>query len=191
MGSIINTTQTGYNEKTVVDNWAGEYINRGILQHKEKDVIDHPDGSVTFEKLDGVTRGRIGDIEHQIDKLKTSTNNADAKAVAAQNTGFSAVSKAESAQAVADIADKKADLAQVTADSAELKATLAQTMNSETAQKVDENHEEYLVKNEEMKGDIAALEMRMDDAILQIGDIDTALDGIIAIQNTLIGGGSE
>lgn len=49
--SIIITNGCDCAEKELLNNWAAEYSKRAIEDHKTAEIIDHPDGSVTADKI--------------------------------------------------------------------------------------------------------------------------------------------
>ena len=58
---MIQNSKFGYSEKEKELNWAAEYAKREIKKHREAVPIDHPDKSVTTEKIatDAVTTAKI------------------------------------------------------------------------------------------------------------------------------------
>lgn len=65
--SIIITDGCDCAEKQLLNNWAAEYSKRAIEDHKTANVLDHPDGSVTKEKIksgavtgDKISYGAVG-----------------------------------------------------------------------------------------------------------------------------------
>ncbi len=49
--SIMITDGTDFAEKELLNNWAAEYAKRAVKEHREASPIDHPDGSVTGDKI--------------------------------------------------------------------------------------------------------------------------------------------
>ena len=134
------------------EDWALVYAREAIEAHCDSEVLDHPDGSVTREKI------KSGAVS--ADKL---SDDVIASIVAAQNTADSATVLANSAQQTADNATELAYTAQENIDI-----------------KVWPELETNKLHIQEVADRAAALEENM-------GDVETALDGIIAIQNSLMG----
>ena len=87
--SIIITNGCDCAEKELLNNWAAEYNKRAIEDHKTAEIIDHPDGSVTTDKIkDGavitdkianaaVTETKLGNSAVTTDKLKDGSVTRD------------------------------------------------------------------------------------------------------------------
>lgn len=67
--SIIHITGSGYTEQNDQDNWAAEYLSRKLNLHKELEILDHPDGSVTKAKLSNALQR---DIDNTADTADTA-----------------------------------------------------------------------------------------------------------------------
>ena len=71
MGQIkINGSFFG-EENQIENNYALEYLKRNLTEHKEKSPLDHPDGSVTEEKLSPKVVERMTKHESDIQELDT------------------------------------------------------------------------------------------------------------------------
>lgn len=184
MGSVINITPQSYSEYQNVENWGGEYAKREIEKHKNSEVIDHPDGSITEDKLSTEISKKISDAinsaaeANEKSDIARSTSDA-AKNIAelarndsegALNTSLDAYVKADSAALVAEQAKERAEGAQVTADVAR------------------EEIIGVLSELEAAQSETDAIGERVSVLETNVGDIDAALDAILSIQNTLIGG---
>lgn len=277
----IITNPTSYSEQRpedgVKDNWAAEYAKREVDKHREAEVLDHPDGSVTENKLSPDVRETIADAKGKSETAKETADNAkvmahsakasadiavkesenayekslDAyeKASVAENIAIGSKNKSESAEQRATSAEAKADAAVVSAGVAIEKAdaamkeagdALAYGINildariNEVELRADEAHEvatnaineaisasagtadtSMEVSIHKNNTDIhttaeekANIDLRISEAVAEaqlargisesadglaqqvdrkIGDIETALDNIISIQNELMG----
>lgn len=65
----------GYTEDTIEEKWAESYADMLMEEHAEADVIDHPNGSITTEKIkdSAVTSEKIKDGSVFGEKLKPAT----------------------------------------------------------------------------------------------------------------------
>lgn len=108
--SIIITDGTGYAEKELLDNWAAEYAKRELNKHREEYIIDHPDNSISGEKI----------IDGAISNAKLASNavaskNIQSGAITSDKIGSGAVTT-EKLAGDAVTADKLADNAVATAN---------------------------------------------------------------------------
>lgn len=108
--SIIITDGTGYAEKELLDNWAAEYAKRELNKHREAAIIDHPDNSISGEKI----------IDGAISNAKLASNavaskNIQSGAITSDKIGSGAVTT-EKLAGDAVTADKLADNAVATAN---------------------------------------------------------------------------
>ena len=81
--SIIKITGSGAYEHTQETNHSLEYLKRTLTEHKIKPTLDHPDGSVTEEKLSTELRDRMSKHESDIQELnekKADKSELDTKA---------------------------------------------------------------------------------------------------------------
>lgn len=180
MNSVINISPVSYSEKKTAENWAGEYAKRSVSEHKTAETLDHPDGSVTYDKLDGEIKERFLNNEQRTELLQERIILSEAKAVTAQNGAVTATVKAENAQSVADIARTKSEEAISKAEQAK-----------ETAEFGLQQNDSLLSYLEQTRSEMSLIDERTLEVENNVGDIDTALDTIISIQNTLIGGDAE
>lgn len=112
---LYNDKYTEYSgESGIKDNWAANYAKKTIEKHKSASPIDHPDGSVTREKI------KSGAVS--ADKL---SDDVIASIVAAQNTADSATVLANSAQQTAEQAGGIANYAVDRANEIETAANAA------------------------------------------------------------------
>lgn len=70
--SIIKITGSGAYEHTQETNHSLEYLKRTLTEHKLKPTLDHPDGSVTEEKLSAEVRDRMNKHESDIQEISNS-----------------------------------------------------------------------------------------------------------------------
>lgn len=130
---MIEQNSFGYNENEKEKNWAYEKARRELNKHKEQKPIDHPDGSVTTEKLadNSVTEPKLangsvskkklsGEVREELTGLGQKIREAYDKAVAALGLG-------EQLEILQQNINTEA-LARQTADTA-----LQQNINSEVA----------------------------------------------------------
>ena len=176
MNSVINISPVSYSEKKTAENWAGEYAKRSVSEHKIAEILDHPDGSVTYDKLSGEIKERFSINEQKTDILQERIISSEAKAVTAQNNAVTATVKAENAQNVADIARTKSEDAISKAEEAKATAEFGLQQNDSLLS--------YL---EQTRSELNLIDVRTIELENNVGDIDTALDNIIAIQNELMG----
>lgn len=73
--SIIKITGSGAYEHTQETNHSLEYLKRTLTEHKLKPTLDHPDGSVTEEKLSAEVRDRM--TKHESDIQEFNEKKAD------------------------------------------------------------------------------------------------------------------
>ena len=81
--SIIKITGSGAYEHTQETNHSLEYLKRTLTEHKLKPTLDHPDGSVTEEKLSAEVRDQMNKHESDIQELnekKADKSELDTKA---------------------------------------------------------------------------------------------------------------
>jgi hypothetical protein len=147
--SIIHITGSSYTEQNDQDNWAAEYLSRKLNLHKELEILDHPDGSVTKAKLSSALQRDIdntadtadtaldlaGDNEAAINEL-TSRLTADEQSAADEHRriygtigGLQGLSTADKSDVVSAINEvySNANTAQTAADNAQTTANTAQT----------------------------------------------------------------
>ncbi len=119
MSSSIEINKTGYSENEVVENWAAVYAKKTIAEHRENAELDHPDGSVTYDKLDGGIKSRLNSAESNAETaLKI------AKASAAENLSMSSEALERSIEA-----EEMAQSAILDATAATISATEAVTIS--------------------------------------------------------------
>lgn len=167
IGTVIKINGDSYSEEEIVNNWAAEYAKRKIAEHKDATIIDHPDGSITQEKLSESIRNALEKIPERVSELENDKGYISDH----QNISHKAdISYVESAVAV-EKTERKAAVTEMKAESAALAQRIAAAEDNVSAAS-------------------AAIDIHSDE-IAEIsagmGDIDTALDSIIAIQNKLIG----
>ena len=73
--SDIKINNTSYREEDVAFNWGVEFVKTMIDAHGRKSVIDHPDGSVTREKLAPAVTDMISNAVNQANEAKTEVSN--------------------------------------------------------------------------------------------------------------------
>ena len=105
-------------------------------------------------------------VQEQVKMATEAQNNAEEAADSADTSAKESENSSEAAAKSAETAAKSATTANESSQAAEISANNA-AASAERAEKAAEEVEAI------------------------VGDVETALDGIIAIQNTLIGGGSE
>ncbi len=151
MGAVINITPQSYSEQAVEENWAGEFAKRIMETHKTSPVLDHPDGSVTEEKLSQGVKKMISaateeahtatetanDAKAVAQSAKASADNAVSEAGNAYDKSLDADSKAVNAVNIANTAKAKAETAEQRAISAETKADAAVVSASGAVQKAE------------------------------------------------------
>ena len=106
--SIIITDGTGYAEKELLDNWAAEYAKRELNKHREEYIIDHPDNSISGEKI---IDGAISNAK--LASNAVATKNIQSGAITSDKIGSGAVTTEKLANDVVT-ADKLADNAVAT-----------------------------------------------------------------------------
>ena len=173
MSSLINVTPESYTEEIVVENWASEYAKKSICEHKEAEVLDHPNGCVTAEKLS--------------DDLREIISYATEISDTAKCTADRSMAVANSAKEIAEFA-KNETVAQAESANEQAKNALKESKEANDKVKCLEN-EIYAVNSdaEGMRTDIQGLTHKTVDLELMLGDVDAACDRIISIQNNLMG----
>ena len=157
----IITSLTSYSEHRpedgVKDNWAAEYAKREVDKHREAEVLDHPDGSVTKNKLSPDVRETIADAKGKSETAKETADNAkvmaqSAKDIAdiAKTTADDALNLATEAVVTAKSADISAGTAKEAANAAEQRAISAETK----ADAAVVTAEEALRKSEDASNDV-------------------------------------
>jgi FlaG/FlaF family flagellin (archaellin) len=178
--SIIKITGSGAYEYSQENNHSLEYLRRNLTKHKEKSPLDHPDGSVTEEKLSPGLLQRIKGHEINIQELndvkadKTDTYTQSEVNTALNNLELKIDDLETNANEISVRINSKSDKAQTytkaeTDEKLDTKADKATTL------------EGYGITDAYTKTEIDT----------QIGDIEAALDNIIMLQNSCIGGDSE
>ena len=119
MSSTIQINNSGYLESEQIENWSAVYAKKAIADHRENAVLDHPDGSVTYDKLDGDIKSRLNSAESD-----AASALAIAKASAAENLSLSG-----DALDMAINANDTAQSAALDAEAATVRATEAVTIS--------------------------------------------------------------
>lgn len=128
MSSFVDANLESYNEKRTQNNWAGDYAKNLVDTHRDAGVIDHPDKSVSFEKLSGDVQNRITNLEDSAEKAKADLLKASGDINDAYSVAVMAMSSSESANEMADSAKQKAENSNTTANAAQSLATAAHTL---------------------------------------------------------------
>ena len=128
MSSFVDANLESYNEKRTQNNWAGDYAKNLVDTHRDAGVIDHPDKSVSFEKLSGEVQNRITNLEESAEKAKTDLAKASNDINDAYSVAVMAMSASESATETADDAKQKVEISNTTANAAQSLATAAHTL---------------------------------------------------------------
>lgn len=128
MSSFVDANLESYNEKRTQNNWAGDYAKNLVDTHRDAGVIDHPDKSVSFEKLSGEVQNRISNLEDSAEKAKADLLKASGDINDAYSVAVMAMSSSESANETADSAKQKAENSNTTANAAQSLATAAHTL---------------------------------------------------------------
>lgn len=156
MSSTIEINSSGYRESEQIENWAAVYAKKAIKEHRENAALDHPDGSVTYDKLAGDVKARFAAVENDtksaLDTVESVSENcirtssdALAKAISAQSVASRATADAMTALESANGAVRAAESA--LGESADAKAVaqsasqVAQTVQSQLSQKQDKEPE--------------------------------------------------
>lgn len=204
------------------EDWALVYAREAIEAHCDSEVLDHPDGSVTREKIKSgavsadklsddviasiVAAQNTADIATELANTAQQTaeqaggiasyavdraNDIEAAANAAikklqedyvnvETTATNALLAADSASNEASIGISEARAAQKTADAA---IGLQEVLDSEIKPEL-ENHQLQISQNLMAYSNLADRTAALEE---DMGDVEAALDGIIAIQNSLMG----
>lgn len=107
--SIIITDGCDCAEKQLLNNWAAEYSKRAIEDHKTANVLDHPDGSVTVDKIkDGaVTETKIGNSSVSTLKIKDGSITEDKLGEYSVTTGKIAIGAVENKRILSGAVDTR------------------------------------------------------------------------------------
>ena len=207
------------------EDWALVYAREAIEAHCDSEVLDHPDGSVTREKIksgavsaDKLSADVIASIvaaQNTADSATVLANSAQQTAEQAGGIASYAVDRANEIETAANAAIKKlqedfvnvettATNALLAADSASNEASIG-ISEARAAQTTADNAQttaNTAVKNAEAANSLASAAYsyadlaysacgreheRIDALETDMGDVEAALDGIIAIQNSLMG----
>lgn len=126
----IITNLTSYSEHRpedgVKDNWAAEYAKREVDKHREAEVLDHPDGSVTPEKLSDGLRARISEAYETAQTASETASTAKNTAEVANGVAIDAINEAILAKGSASDAYSNSAIATATAEDALLVAESAE-----------------------------------------------------------------
>jgi hypothetical protein len=183
--SILKVNPESYSEvhseDSIQNNWAAEYAKREIDNHRDTAVLDHPDGSVTEDKLSDEVKGIISKAEkdantavNTANTAVSTANTATETANTATETANTAVAKSEAAQQRAISADTKSDAAVSSASVAVQKAESVQSDLSEhisdtnihTSAEEKQNLDARLTSVESGKADTSYVE----DKISEVND---------------------
>ena len=115
--SIIKITGSGAYEHTQETNHSLEYLKRALTEHKIKPTLDHPDGSVTEEKLSAEVRDRMN--KHESDIQEISNSKAD-KATVYTKSETDTILSTKADKATTYTATETDDMLSTKADKADL-----------------------------------------------------------------------
>ena len=161
----IKTILRGYICDEREQNWSKEFASREIARHKEKRIIDHPDKSISAEKLmdASITEDKLS--ESVLSKIITSSAEIESLKISLNNeiTGR-----------------KNAD--ELKADKNDVYTKLE---HEESVGRVIDGIVFPAIAKKADKDDVYL----KDEIDLRLGDVDLALDRIIEIQNSFMPGG--
>ncbi len=82
MSTIIYSDGSGYRESA--SGYGDANANIVLASHRSKDVLDHPDGCVTYDKLSGDVKDYIAEIDTNAVTAKTNAISANETAIQAK-----------------------------------------------------------------------------------------------------------
>lgn len=228
MGTIIELNKDSYSEREVVNSWAADYVKRKMKEHTAACELDHPDGSVSMNKLAGDVKDELLKIPTKVSQLENDngylSQHQDISYKADMSYVDTAIADEKSERQIEDT-KVRTDLGAVKVQIGELETRTAnnesgvaeakgrllavESMYGDLAAEIDEIdgqvsgcrgdinnmapilHDTSVAVDElkDSKADKSSTYTKT-DIDSKIGDIETALDSIIAIQSSLIGGGS-
>ena len=180
MSSTIEINNSGYRESEQIENWAAVYAKKAIKEHRENAGLDHPDGSVTYDKLAGDVKAKFtaaqNDAKSALDTVENVSENciktssdALAKAISAQSVASRATADAMTALESANGAVRTAESA--LGESAAAKAVAqsasqaAQTVQSQLPQKQDKEPEWQKITDTTLTEDAAFKQTLPDNCV--------------------------
>ena len=136
----LNINNEGYSTPTGTDtenNWAAAFAKRVTGEHKCSPVLDHPDGSVTPEKLSDGLRARISEAYETAQTASETANTAKDVAQSAKASADIAVKESENAYEKSLAAHEKASVAENIANTAKNKSETAEQRSASAEAKAD------------------------------------------------------
>ncbi len=178
----IKTALRGYICDEREKNWSREYASREIARHKEKLILDHPDESVTTAKLKDacVTENKLSDTVlgkfSQMNAGLEILQSALSTETAARKTADSKKADASDVYTKSDIESRIMAIYEEFVSQGQFNSIVSGI--DKIADKADKatTLSGYGIKDAYTKTEIDA----------KVGDIETALDNIIALQNGYI-----
>ena len=180
----IKTFLRGYICDEREQNWSREYSSREIARHKEKLTLDHPDKSVTTSKLKDscVTEEKLSDeILENFSRMKSGLNTLQ--------VDFG--KKADKTSVPSKISQLENDAEFITYETAN--NIILGNLGGYNSTITDIYGRIDRLKSEKADKATTLLGYGIEDAYTkaeidsEIGDIETAIDAIIKIQNVLLG----
>ena len=241
--STIEINGNYFGEKQKQENYAAEFLKRELNEHKNRFVLDHPDGCVTEEKLSAELRDTLAlnssgveNHEIRVKILEKNSHNHTNKEILDGITEIP-IARKEVLMLVSDVQSMVWEVNNKKAEKTEFETLSESISNHEghisnlltltsahegdivriDAEKADKSEvytkeetdgklegkaeksdvrtlrEDITIASEHVRNhdtDIRNLENNKVDKE-EWGDVNAALDNIIAIQNSLTGGGSE
>ena len=172
MSSTIQINNSGYLESEQIENWSAVYAKKAIADHRENAVLDHPDGSVGYDKLDGDVRSRLDiaqkDAKSALEIVKAASTSCMEVSGDALSTAISAEDIATQAKADVEAAILNSNTAEAVSRAAllasESASVTAQAVQSQLPQKQDKEPEWTLLDNVTLTEDIQKYEFNLKSA---------------------------
>ena len=173
MSSTIQINNSGYLESEQIENWSAVYAKKTIADHRENAVLDHPDGSVGYDKLDGDVRSRLDiaqkDAKSALEIVKAASTSCMEVSGDALSTAISAEEIATQAKADAQAATLNSNTAEAVSRAAllasESASATAQAVQSQMAQKQDKELEWQLITDTTLTEDAAFKQTLPDNCV--------------------------
>ena len=224
----IEINSTSFSEKAIEKERNIAYLKHIIHEHSQKPELDHPDGSVSMNKLAGDVKDELSKIPTKVSQLENDngylSQHQDISYKADMSYVDTAVADEKSERQIEDT-KIRTDLGAVKVQIGELETRTANNESGIAEAKgrlgaVESMYGDLVAEIDEINGQVSgcrndinnmapilhnasvAVDELKDskadksstytktDIDSKMGDIETALDSIIAIQNSLIGGDS-
>ena len=224
----IEINSTSFSEKAIEKERNIAYLKHIIHEHSQKPELDHPDGSVSMNKLAGDVKDELSKIPTKVSQLENDngylSQHQDISYKADMSYVDTAIADEKSERQIEDT-KIRTDLGAVKVQIGELESRTANNESGIAEAKgrlgaVESMYGDLVAEIDEINGQVSGCRSDINNMVpilhnasvavdelkdskadksstytktdidSKMGDIETALDSIIAIQNSLIGGDS-